>query len=630
LFEQELSRLLIFTKQEKKLIEDGYEKEELTFENLDNLKNSLIPNLDVILKQNNLVSSIDKFDITDTKTANIFRKQMDLSLLTVERARSKNIGKYQKEIIQIQQTIDQLDQARGKATGGSIEKLKQTTLILEQKIKTQEREKEDHSKTVDNIEPVLSDYNYLHPSYMRKKVKLEKLVKDFGKYSDLVADRNENFKERNRLETEIKKEDSLTRIVSVAYSFISETKSCNCPVCKQEIEPNTVLEELENQNKVTGEQIILNKKRIEQLKKEDNKIFSVLSTFEELQKQIDLLNTDLTNRIHRLREYTGIKNITIEKASILLEELRKKIRDLDNEIQEKNLEKRKNGQEIREYEEIIKTIKETEENLKELMPSLTPKDSISLENSARLYVSQLESKINQLQETRNIDSIRDNIKRIEPIIDYLSKLEDFEQRMGEESKIDEKIDALSYKIVKLDDLENSLQTIRELLSIHKNDLTNKSLEEFESSINDYYGKIIGHPIFRKVKIKPIAEEPISYDLLAYDEEGEFETHVNTRFSTGQANAVALSLFFAINQKLAATLPLLILDDPTQNMDPTFQDALVDILKSLVKNRQLLIATHENQFANNIVEKLKTEIDLIQMDTWTIEGPNPQKIVNEYL
>lgn len=287
--------------------------------------------------------------------------------------------------------------------------------------------------------------------------------------------------------------------------------------------------------------------------------------------------------------------------------------------------KRKNEQEIEELEEINKLIKKLEDNLKEILPSLSSQDSSLLDESARLYLKELELKIKQLQETGPIDSVREKVEGIEPIIAYLSKLEDFEQRMGEESKIDEKIDVVSYKIVKLDDLETSLQNIRDVVCEHQNELTNKSLEEFQSSINYYYNKIIGHPIFRKVRIKPIAEEPVSYDLIAYDEEAELETHVNTRFSTAQINGTALALFFAINQKLAVNLPLLILDDPTQNMDPTFQTALAETLESLAGNRQLLIATHEDQFANKIVEKLKPEIDLIQMDEWTIEGPNPTKI-----
>lgn len=612
---------------ESELIKDGYEKKELTFEHLDIFKNTLVPQLEVILKEYNLEPKIDQFKITDTHSVRNFLKLVDSLLLSVERARSDQISEYQTQRMQIQETLRQLDNARAKIKGQSIERLKKDTLMLEQQIKTQESQQESHSKTVDKIGPVLSDYNYLHPSYVRKKENLEKLVKDSGEYSDLVAERNENFTEIDRLENQIKKEDSLTNILSSAYLFISETRPSNCPVCKQQIETKSVLKELETQNKVTGERIILNKKRIEDLKSENKKIFSVISKVEDLQRQIDLLNTDLTNKLQRLKEYTGLKDITIEKANNLLEELRNKIRELDREIQDKKLEKRKNEQEIREHEETVKTIEELEENLKELIPPISPKDPISLDASSRSYLTQLESKINQLQETGSIDSIRNDVKRIEPIIDYLSKLEDFERRSGEESKIDEKIDAISYKIVKLDDLENSLLTIRELLSIHQNDLTNKSLEEFESSINEYYDKIIGHPIFRKIKIIPIAEEPVSYDLLAYDKEAEFETHVNTRFSTAQANATALSLFFSINQKLAVNLPLLILDDPTQNMDPTFQDALVDTLKSLVKYRQLLIATHENQFANNILEKLKPEIDLIQMDKWTIDGPKPKKIIN---
>lgn len=615
--------------QEIKLIEDGYNKKELNFKNLDNVKNSLIPKLDVILVQNNLESSFQEFEISDTKTANAFRKQMDSLLLAVERGRSNNISKCQKEIIQIRQNIKQLDQMESKANGKSIEKLKQNNLILEQEIKLQENQKRDHLKTVEIIEKVLNEYNYINLLFDRKKMELERIEGEYGEYQDIIADKDENLRDLQRLENEIKKEDSLSHVFSSAFLYISETKADDCPVCKQEIDTVAILKELQTQTTTSGKRLISIKKEIEEIKKENKKIFSILARWQDIQREIDLIDKQMAKIIQRLRDHIGFDNVSPQSSKKLMNEAGNKILELENEISEKKLEKRKNEQEISECEENNKIINRLKAGLEKQIPCLSSNNYDSLHDVAKFYIKELESKVKQLQATLQLDYVREKLERIGPIIDYLTKLEDFEHRMGEDSLIDKKIDALSYKIVKLDALENSLQTIRELLSIHQNDLTNKSLEEFEHSINDYYGKIIGHPIFRKIKIKPIAEEPVSYDLLAYDEEGEFETHVNTRFSTGQANVAALSLFFAINQKLAENLPLLIIDDPTQNLDASFQDALVDTLKSLVNSRQLLLATHERKFADNVIEKLKPGIDLILMDKLTIDGSNP-KYAEEFL
>ena len=131
--------------------------------------------------------------------------------------------------------------------------------MLEQTIKTQERQKEERLKRVDNIDPVLSGYNHLSSLHIAKKAKLQKIAADSGEYHDLNAEKNKNLKEIDRLEDEIKKEDSLTHIFSSAYSYISETESRDCPVCKQEIDPRTILKELEAQNKTTGERLILKK-----------------------------------------------------------------------------------------------------------------------------------------------------------------------------------------------------------------------------------------------------------------------------------------------------------------------------------------------------------------------------------
>lgn len=123
---------------EASLIKEGYKKKELTFEYLENSKSSLVLQLEVILKEYNLEPKIDKFKIVDTQAAQDFRKLVDSSLLSVERARSSQISKYQTQKIQAQEILKQLENARVKIKGKSIDNLKKTTIILKQEIKTHE------------------------------------------------------------------------------------------------------------------------------------------------------------------------------------------------------------------------------------------------------------------------------------------------------------------------------------------------------------------------------------------------------------------------------------------------------------------------------------------------------------
>ena len=60
------------------------------------------------------------------------------------------------------------------------------------------------------------------------------------------------------------------------------------------------------------------------------------------------------------------------------------------------------------------------------------------------------------------------------------------------------------------------------------------------------------------------------------------------------------------------------------MDQTYQTALAKVLDSIADNRQLIVATHEIQFAKEIIGETSSEIDLIHLNKWTIEGPKPEK------
>jgi len=610
--------------QKEELTKKGHKETELSIKYVNNQIDSLINQLNVLSKEYNLDLKQEKIKVTNTELAQDTLKQIESLILDVDRARSGQISKYETSKIRIQELLKQLGQASIKIKNKSIEKLAKQTSEIDNELRTQMEQKEELVKRIDDIAPILSEFNHLSSLYTEKKKELRKIAVDSGEYAILNEQKSDNLRRIDRLKDEVRKEDSLTQILSSAYSYISKTAPKDCPICRREIDPKTILTELEAQNKTTGERLSSNRKTIDDLEEKNQELDSLLHKWGLIQKESDLLKANITDKIQQLRKITSIDDMSPQKAATLLEESRKKIRGIEGEIQKNELKKREFEQEKEDVEETNKSIRKLKENLKDLIPNLSSEDPGLLDHSARFHLDELATRIEELQKTEPIDSLHEKVERIEPVVEYLSKLEEFERKIGEKSKIDERIDNINYKMVKLDDLETSLQIIREVVSEHQNELTNKSLEEFQSSIDYYYNKTIGHPVFKKMRIKPLPEEPVTYDLLAYDEKEELETHVNTRFSTAQANVTALALFFAMNQKLAANFPLIILDDPTQNMDQTYQMALAKVLGSIADNRQLIVATHEIQFAKEIIGETSSEIDLIHLNKWTIEGPNPEK------
>ena len=98
-----------------------------------------------------------------------------------------------------------------------------------------------------------------------------------------------------------------------------------------------------------------------------------------------------------------------------------------------------------------------------------------------------------------------------------------------------------------------------------------------------------------------------------------ETNINTRFSTAQMNVAALAIFLAVNQELTHNFPIIILDDPTQNMDKSHSEALTKTLSDLSETRQLVVASHEEEFVHNLTENIESKVKVVKMGTWTTDG-----------
>jgi DNA repair exonuclease SbcCD ATPase subunit len=108
----------------------------------------------------------------------------------------------------------------------------------------------------------------------------------------------------------------------------------------------------------------------------------------------------------------------------------------------------------------------------------------------------------------------------------------------------------------------------------------------------------------------------NYWIKALTEDYSHGTYVQTRFSTAQANCAAIAIFLAVNQHLSKTLETIILDDPSQSMDPDHKQRLAQTLARSL--RQVIVATEDPQ----MFEYLKQSFDsptIYELSSWTEEG-----------
>lgn len=100
----------------------------------------------------------------------------------------------------------------------------------------------------------------------------------------------------------------------------------------------------------------------------------------------------------------------------------------------------------------------------------------------------------------------------------------------------------------------------------------------------------------------------------------------TVLSSSQQNALAVALFLTLNIG-TQSLPLstTVLDDPFQSLDDINLLGLVDLLRRLVGQRQIIVTTHEHRFAQLLARKLRPISDahltkMVEFDSWDRTAP----------
>jgi ABC-type lipoprotein export system ATPase subunit len=130
--------------------------------------------------------------------------------------------------------------------------------------------------------------------------------------------------------------------------------------------------------------------------------------------------------------------------------------------------------------------------------------------------------------------------------------------------------------------------------------------------------LTGHPHFVRLNLEIEKGEPIIYSIKASSDDGE-STYVSTRFSTAQMNVAAIAIFLANYEKMISEFRCLLIDDPTQSMDPQHKKALSNVIMELAKSNQIILATEDGELVKSLTSASK-EIDVKNLKDWTIKGP----------
>jgi DNA repair exonuclease SbcCD ATPase subunit len=216
----------------------------------------------------------------------------------------------------------------------------------------------------------------------------------------------------------------------------------------------------------------------------------------------------------------------------------------------------------------------------------------------------------------NLDAVRhrDNLHQRLPVLERdLAKQEELVSRLTREAH-------------DLNVRSAQAEAICQWLGDHIVDATTQVVRSTAPLVNELYARLDVHPTFRRFDFK--SDRRYAHGHIrpwVYDDDLTVDGNAAHVMSSAQLNALAVCLFLALNLSSPALLESVMLDDPVQNMDDVNVLSLVDVLRALRTQRQVIITTHDPDLAQLLWRKLRPLHESqrtvwIAFSNWTTDGP----------
>ncbi len=604
------------------LMSKGYKVSELIIENLTILTEDVIE--DIISAADQLGApkpAIGKLE-PSTKVIGEILSQTDKIITELDRFRSNAYRTQEERRLRLESLKNQYNQAESE-----LEEFRSYTpesLLSEKKgVDSQIIQFDSQIKGLRNIltglttsKAKLEASAKLISSYETRLKGIEQKYGDERKHLDLIQEKDQK---QINLGKEIEKFATYDKLISLALQYIDEAKPKDCPVCSQSIDYASILKKLTREVKVHVS-TEMNKLKSEQggIRKE---ISEIKESLEEYRRVKNLLAGERTKLESITREIEGIVKEKIGpefEIDSKINSINQQLLSIESQRSTLVTKSAELGQKYDIFMRRLRRLEEVQNNMQqETGSSLTGRELLNVIDKE---IDKLREKAKFYESTAQIDAIIGRITKVKEIHGYLRDKEEVEQLEQELPQITKLVEDLKKKIDELTMLETSLESIRQAALQYERDVVVTTLESLKDSINRHYNSIKGHPYFSKLQLEIEREEPLIYSVKAIGENPAYSTYIPTRFSNAQMNAVALSLFLANNEKLAGNLPLLIFDDPSQNLDAIHRKAFANLLKNLAENRQIILATQDENLKDEVSSSIEKDMQLLSFLAWSTEGP----------
>ncbi len=345
--------------------------------------------------------------------------------------------------------------------------------------------------------------------------------------------------------------------------------------------------------------------KVDPLKEEIAEMDSKITSIKEDEIKINDKLHQLEETKKRAEEYMQVK-IKILEIKDYLKENEPKIGRLEELVKELGANKEEENRVLKKIEEIEQSREKARTELREIVEDINRQEELKkYENEYRSYKSELESIQYNPEELERIESdMNETMGRIREVrskIEGMKKLEEsvkanistVESRLREIEELEKDIETYNKLHERLAKFGDSVVEAQAALRTHLVDAVNDVLKRVWNSLYPYKD------------ITAVRLEATENDYrLMMERRGEW-TNLDGNVSGGERASAALALRIALSIVLVPNLSLIVLDEPTHNLDSNGVRALSEILRDKLPSivEQAFVITHDEGLKEGASGKL---------------------------
>ena len=496
-----------------------------------------------------------------------------------------------------------------------VETLEEQKKELDQKIQRLKTEIDETQKILTLLPSRISAYKNAIQSLDAEKENLKKIVDEYGDVSKILERTIDLRRDLERTKEELTKYSGQQRIVNLAADLIQSTQMTACPVCRQSINATQLVNELRSQvSSDISDRIGELNNASDGYNSEIEALNRAKETFSKLTESLTILEGQYTSTKESLEELVDTVNERTDLDAVK-DELLEKVTSLQPSLSELHGEFASIDEKIRQHNYLNQQISETRKKLQVEVEEES--DGKELMEAAEELKNTLTEESSALEDTTELDNVSSRSKSLSEVLDYLRDKERTENAEKELPELNKQLEDLDAKRASLLHLSGALSSIRSIMTEYQKEASLRQIHDLEDLMNEYYSAILGHPYYKRIKIDIEKQDPLQFSFRAASDREA--TYIPTRFSTSQLNVAALSIFMSNCKLMAGNLPLLTLDDPTQNMDNAHKEAFAKLVSRLTDDFQVIVATEDDETKDYLQQHCK-DATYYELRDWGSEGP----------